>query len=334
MNIDFIEKKNRLLRDLGFVEKEILKDGTFSGRFVILGEYHKEQAIIRVIASDDQDNIKKLKREILSVEAVQLDNKIKNCIIAKQLKNGKTDEFVWSIRKYYNYKILADQALDKKGLFHGFDTIDNEFVLQYRPIIKSMVENLEILQSTADYYRTKYNVSDLISEKYLFDFSKFNYKLLARAIPMNFDILKDLYKSQSNFYNYQKNLVPCHGDLSPANLLIDNKKNTIMLDLEYFCFDHSFLDVVYFYLFVWRYPKWQEEIIQKIIITEQDKINFRISVIRIILSCYNEGLEGFKKYDDDLLSQKIPLYRDHIWPKYLQAAGESFEAIVKVKTEE
>ncbi|HOX41473.1 MAG TPA: hypothetical protein PK263_04725, partial [bacterium] len=41
-------------------------------------------------------------------------------------------------------------------------------------------------------------------------------------------------------------------------------------------------DIAYLWLFLWRYPSWQAEIVKQFIVSEEAKIMFRMNIIRHI----------------------------------------------------
>jgi thiamine kinase-like enzyme len=110
------------------------------------------------------------------------------------------------------------------------------------------------------------------------------------------------------------------GDFVPSNIIVTQDKKIVFTDFEYFCIDNSSLDLAYLWLYLWRYPDWQNELLKKYPNINQD--DFQISVLRILLPLFVRKFSS-----NDIYSQK--LYMKHKWREYLIRSAGSFDFLTK-----
>lgn len=325
---DYSNALNQLIKKLGFKLIKKFRENLSTGHVIYMGNINDNNVVLRVIPANDKAKLEKMQREkFISDVYYQKYQDIKRELVAKILSLDHNDIFVWSIRKYYVSKILsADQYTEE--IFHGYDRIRSEFIEKSDSIIESLCQCLN------DLHTLSFNKDDsfLKSTKYIQDYYQLDGNIFKNYLNIDIKNYKHIFELNKEEYFDPKNQRACTGDLSPANILIKDKFDITLYDLEYFCIDHPSLDSAYLWLFLWKYSTWQDRLLKEIIVDCKSKDNFRFSVIRSILSIYQEGILGYaKNKDKEIIYRKFSQYKNHKWTKYLKAAGESYEAIMNVK---
>lgn len=125
--------------------------------------------------------------------------------------------------------------------------------------------------------------------------SKLNKNLLFQR---DINLATKIMEKNKNFLD-QKAKYLCHGDLYPNNLILNEKKNLIILDWSMATFNNLAFDVAFIYLMANSLPVWQEKFLKSYLkmINEREEFKelFRIDLIslanRFASQCYQLKLK-------------------------------------------
>lgn len=308
---------------IGFEKMKTIKGSPESTFGIYFGIFKKQEVILKVARNSYKLKIEQLEKEIF------IDNKIiKNIKKDKQInaveviEHGYNQDFSWVIRSFASGQSLA--KYNPKFPLLGYDLIEKKF-LKSEKIIISQIKN--IIESIETVDISNYH-SPMLKSRYQSDIK--NYDIIAVEKYYDINLKNHLAFYEANFENYSKksNIRLSIGDLTPANLIVDSTGVVALSDYELFSLESNLMDLTYLWLFLWRYPNWQKLLIEDKILSEQDKIFFRLNIIKILLFLYSWPWGCVSEITNE---KKKEQNRLHIWKRYLIAAGESYEAILKVK---
>ncbi len=241
----------------------------------------------------------------------------------KVLKSGENEGLIWIIRTYVEGESLSEDN-KKHHILLGYDLIKPKFFAQSEKILDQTIKIISALQAISPNdraYRTN---------RYERDLSVYNLAAIEGGIDKKLRQSVDFIDLNSQLYFSEKSLCASHGDLSPSNLIVTPVGDIVVTDFEFFSKDNRVMDIAFLWLFCWRLPEWQQLITKRLIGTETDKVFFRFSIIRTILGWY-DGVYDHNRAPSLTLSEKRQKYKDHIWTRYLEAAGQSYEKIISTK---
>lgn len=267
------------------------------------------------------EKVKTLKKE------VKIDNFFTKSSIflpkPEVLASGEDNGWVWVTRLFIRGETIAHDDKKTRTLL-GYDLIKTKFNSKGDKILSQVDIILK------DLGRINSPNEELRQNRYKKNLSGYDTGLIARGVGRNLSTVLAFVEEHRKSYFLSKSLCASHGDLSPTNLIFNDSEEVFITDFEFFSFDNRMMDTAFFWLFCWRQPEWQGKIVKKLVQNNEDEIFFRISVIRIILGWYN-GIYAKGRPLTERLKQKRKEYKNHIWVRYLLAAGESFKALVNVK---
>ena len=331
--MDYSNELNLLLKEINFADSKILRSNFKGGYFVILGNYHGDDVILRTAPIGDLDKIARFKREYEASKILaSFNSNSKSSIInfTEVIDIRKSKGLYWSIRSYSKDQTLAIDERYNQAMIHGYDIIRQKFVDSYHPIVKNIINIVGLIQKI-DINAVKEGVDiKLFTPRLEKDLKKIDIKKIERLLDVKFDSQINFYKYNSDEYSDKSNIRANMGDLIPPNIIVSPNNQITLYDYEWFCFDNYIVDYSSLWLFFWRYPKWQNAISKKVLITEKNKMFFSMSLIRELISWY---AGAFSISEKNKLKRRVNFYKKHIWLKYLKATGESFESIMKVKAD-
>jgi len=238
--------------------------------------------------------------------------------ITRVVEKGENKDYFWIIREYIDGASLSDNMTaydDIKSIFFkkdsSFDYLSQitDNIDKFKRIITYLSEEEKKTFFAHNSRKVLENPLEFIEQsqkKPLFDLE--NQKKFLESI-------------HGEYYNV-KNLSVTMGDLNPANIIVSRDHKVFFSDVSNMTIDNKILDVAYLWIFFWMSQKWQKKLIKKFIKTKTDENFFRFSIIRVSVPFAWQNNQDMPK----VLSK-----RHQYWQKYLIAAGESFEAIMKVK---
>lgn len=316
-----------LIKKINIYEKEVIRKNLKHGFFIIHGSYDKKDVLVKAVSKKEKDKVKSMEKEI-SVNQI-LQNKFKKIFIGtKVIKVGQNKDFVWIIRDYYEGESLANSE-DKNEIICGYDKLQKKYLSYKTTIIKQVIKNLNLLRKIDI---NTFKAVPFFEGKYKIDLEKYYLSDIENGIQYDINKSVNYYnKIKKDFFN-KDNVKANIGDLNPSNVIITKEIKVLFADFEWFSFDNYMMDLSFFWLFLWRYPDWQKEFLEKAINNNSDKLFFLASIIRQIIGWYDHIYRNDRLLTSNVISDRIN-YKNHIWTKYLIAAGESFDAIIKVSND-
>ena len=319
--MNYLKTLDLIYQESSFVPDKIIKAYAGSSFFVI-GKYRGETAILRTSPLDDKDKLEKLSRESEASRIINdyIKHKSDKISFNAILASGQKNDLAYSIRKYQDIPTLSPDNEDNTSILHGLDLIRNTFLDRDKIILKSIINNINNLQ------KIDVDFAKSFKNRFKFELQDKDIELIKKYLSIDLTSQQKFYLANSKNYCSESNLKICMGDLIPPNILVDRNFDITLFDFEWFCADNYMLDLSFFWLFLWRYPNWQQNLLLNIAVTDQDKLFFQMSVIRILISWYGEALLSSTGLE---LNKKVEFYKKHIWLDYLKVSGQSNNLILK-----
>lgn len=310
---------------VGFAELSSIKKDVQKGYYISHGKIAKKEVVIRILTKNDKLRVKNYKKE-LSIFKI-LETGIPKEILSRFACTwdlGEDDKFVWSVRDYVSGKVAS--LYEPSKMLMGYDEIDPKIIQDEDLIISGVKENLKFLWSIDSPLDT-----DLFQERFNREVDPKTIKSIESGIGFSLSRQIDFYEQHKDQVFLPQNIKASFGDLIPANIIYSKNKKVFFLDFEWFSFDHYLADVSFLWLYLWRYPAWQKKLLDLLIVSEDDKVSFRINLIRQIIGFYSEYIFNDNEAPSKSVKEKREFFPKHIWTEYLIASGESYGAIMQVK---
>ncbi len=315
-----------ILNELGFNFSEFVIEEADKGRLLIKGTFRGDPSLIKIYHKNPEilervDKEFTVDRMLDRFNSKHPDSKIlKTDVIQK----GEAGEFVWLIRRYYNGSSLADprgKLKDLNALFNH-DLVQEKFVYSKEKILDQILNYLDSLQLIDGKFIELAGLSrNQVKPRFPLAVTNHPVTDLERQFQFSLSNQVEFFFGIKTLLLSKDNTTASVGDLLPSNIIIDKNFGVRFSDLELFCLDNRLSDLTYLWLFLWRLPDWQKYLVDRKIKTKEDKDLFRAVVIRTVTT----NSEWFDRLPDN------ENRNNHIWVRYLKAAGESFEAIIKTK---
>jgi serine/threonine protein kinase len=323
------QELEKIIKEFSFEETGSIKKDYKNNIFVLIGKINGRNSLLKIASKKNSYRIDQFKKEKMVDDILEKHNRdLKKPLVVKTdiLGFGENDKFVWIIRKYYPGLSLAAYRPEK--VLWGYDVIRSNFLFFRSKIINKIVNNLLSLYTLETDLRKLAISHDDLPQRYKKNIEDYNVKEIEDELGINLEKQIKFYNVVKKDYFSKENIGASVGDLSPSNIIIKNDDELVFSDFELFCFDNYTADIAYLYLFFWRYRAWQKALVDLTIKNDKDRNFFRASIIKETMFLYfwpyftlkNKKNIGHKEFN-----------RKHIWRKYLEAAGESFDAIMKVK---
>lgn len=304
--------KNMLdkIKKLGVKNIEIIKKDDAQQLLVVRGIFKKDDVVAKIFLRKNEVKAKNLKKEYL----------VLNLFYSLPINEYFEDEdSVTYIRNFIDGKALAERS--DVGYLMGYDQINSKFDSSKEEILISVGNLVTKFQGIdLNFFRED---SSLFQDKRL--------KINLDSYVMGTDLSqRPEFVEALEFYNQHKDLILNHSklrlvmnDLNPSNVIFDNKgSRTIVMDYEWAAFDDAFADITCMWLYLHEKPDWQKTWTDQFIFSDQDKLAFRFSVVRQILSWFG-FLTTIKKIRNE--------HFQHMWHKYLIYSLKSFDKLVDTK---
>ena len=317
---------DQLLKDLDFIESTVIKKDLTAGKIIAVGEYRGTESLLKVVPKQSAKvalfEIEKKVDQILMDYNKSSENKLFRTEI---LNYGNYKNYFWSVRRYYVGNSLAE--LDPKKSMLGYDILRENIAKSPEYIVDEIANNLSNFRKIKPEYDKFQIGNNFFHERFQKALEDYNITQIEKTLDSKLNNQLQFYNKNKSEYFEQDNISASIGDLTPANILILEDDKVAFFDFELFNFDNYSMDVAYLWLFLWRYPVWQGLLIKKIIASDKDRLFFRMSVIRILFLLYDWPYCS----TTSLKTDKIEFLRNHIWTRYIAAAGESYEKLISIR---
>lgn len=316
-----------VLKKINFEHKSSIKIDNKNKSYVLIGAIKGRDVLLKIVDKNQKGRVLNLKKEYLLDKFINKHNQdLNNEIIVKAtiLTVDEIGPFAYSVREYFPGKSLT--IFSRKKIFWGYDTIRSGFLHKRLDIIDQITTNLKAFQDITTDLR-KLNIDKkVLSKRYKDNLSHYNYKEIEKELGFGLNQQLDYFKRYRKDYFSKESIKACNSDFSPANIIVQKYGKIIFSDFELFCYDNYTLDVSYFWLFLYKYPDWQKSLLKNLIKTENDRKYFRMSVIRILMHSYQWPALSMKVKNHNKF---LEINKSHLWAKYLDLAGDSFESLTK-----
>jgi thiamine kinase-like enzyme len=323
------KKVQSIFSSLDFEEIKKIKFDEKKDDYILVGKIKNRHTLLKITNKKNKYKVGQFNKEKLVDKILEKHNKnLNNPLVIKTdvMGFGENDDFVWVARKYYPGLSLAAYRPDK--VLWGYDIVRSNFLFYKQKIIKAIVDNLfSIYSLETDFRKLAISREDLL-QRYKKNLEDYDVKKIENELKISLEKQIAFFNKIKKDYFSKDNVKASVGDLSPSNIIIKNDRELIFSDFELFCFDNYTIDIAYLYLFLWRYKGWQKTLIDLTIKNSQDRDFFRASIIRELMFLYRWPFDSLKEKKN--IDHK-EFNRKHVWRKYLEASGESFDAIMKVK---
>lgn len=288
---------------------------------------NESEFLLKLVTSKNAAKIQLYQKEVAISNIIS--TYLPNLHAIHALECGYLDNYFWVLREYMPGESLCqeDSISDtSRGLIYTLSNLKENFVSQRNSIIPIIANNIKILESSKGLYN---NIKTTSWNR------RFCWPINANMLENIPKPLKSVFEQSLRFkengYLSEESLCLSVSDLIPSNILISSGGEIYFFDFEWMCLDNYTTDMSMLWLFLWRYPDWQNELIYCLELDNNSKNYFLISVAKIIANWY-AGIDWAKLEDKTEINQaKYQGYIDHIWVKYIKAAGESFEALMNVR---
>lgn len=325
----FVEEDyKKIFLDLGFRELAPIKKDIPAGYYISHGIIANREVVIRILTKKDKQRVLDYKKE-MEVSKVLKRGTPKKILsqFACPRKIGENNDFIWTIRNYVPGKAISlYNPNNPSKILMGYDEIDHRFEEDVDLIISGTKENLNFLWSI-----NLPSKSIFFKERFSREIDSEKIKFIELGIGSDLSKQISFYKKNKNQVFLPKNIRASFGDLVPANIIYSSNKKIVFLDFDFFSFDSYLADVSFLWLYLWRYPLWQKKILDSLIITKIDRMFFRVNLMRQILGFYSEYIFDNKQALTKSVREKRNFFPNHIWTKYLIAAGESYQKLIETR---
>ncbi len=311
-----------IFEDSGFSPEKLFLFDQSKLRCSVMGKIGNVQCFLKIVKLSDA-RVQRYKKEY-QVEKLFCSNaKNGNDIARVQILNdGENLEYYWLIRKFYPGNSLSSYSNQKKPLF-GYDLITRRYSKKV-DILKPIINNIRVFKKIQ-----KGGPLERELPMYVLEMDDKLISGIEKGINLSLEKQLNFIITIKHDYLDGVNTCASMGDLTPANIIITKSNEVLLSDFEWFSFDNYMMDTAHLWLFLWRYPRWQKELFSAMVASNKAEDFFRVSLIRIILGWYKAPFTGDNPIHSSASRKKY--FTNHIWTKYLEAAGDSFEALMKVK---
>jgi serine/threonine protein kinase len=286
-------------------------------RIVAEADYQNIKVLVKIGLKENQDLTAKISKECTIgriLKQIYLENDILDDL-AKIVECGADQEFAWLVREYIQGEPMAEyiEEINKEPALISYSKIKECYLNNWQVYFGQIVSSIK----KTKIYRKKH-IDELIElgQRFPTKLSQNDLGKCREAYGPSIETSLSFYDENIKQYTDRANMSPVFGDLVPSNIII-NKNEVKYTDLEYFSFDNSLVDIAWLWLFLYSYPDIQDYIIKNTIKTQQEEINFRCSVIRMIV-----GYRWYAWFKDN---------QDHPWHRYAREAGESYQKLTNSK---
>ncbi|MEK9156444.1 MAG: phosphotransferase [Patescibacteria group bacterium] len=309
----------KLIKDkLGFTGEKIYVADNKRGRLIAAGNWRGDKAVLKIVSLKQPRILERFEREAESDQLVRerWSGADRDLILPTRVLSWGVDlGCVWMVRLFGEGKTLSIDRRKKEDALFDKDVIRKEFLNSPRLLIPKIGRVLRSFQKIEVNSRER----TLWNKKYPLRYPRKLDKSIKEELGqlIGFD-LSPHYQFYQNIeeHLFQDNQVGAFmGDFVPPNIIVKSNKDISLFDFEWFGFDNKMMDIVSFWLTLWRYPSWQRVFLHYYDFNRNEKDNFRAGVIRQIL------LSGW-------VPRLVAGRQKHQWTKYLKLSGESFEALV------
>lgn len=315
---DFESQILSLLKTLGCNDFQLISmnEKVKQANFVINGG---SKRLLKIISKSNTLKLASFRKEV-KVDHFLVEHKRAEFNWVKILDHGENDSFFWIFREYIDGDSLAS-GKNTSQFFFGYDQIEEKYFSKMPNYLKKIAQGLKSLEKLG------HKDNNFVDNRYKISLHDYDLKSIADGIDKNIDIAVDFYDNNKQI---AQSKIPSVGDLLPANIIIRSDNQLFFSDFEWFSFDWQMMDTAFLWLFLWRYTDYQKIWLNEFVHTDEDRLLFRLSIVRIIIGWYSTPFDPSKVADQDLIERRKK-YKNHIWPKYLLAAAESFDSLINIK---
>lgn len=328
IKISTTKKYKKLIASLDFVPNKIIKNESDS--FVSKGKIKNKKVLLKIYAKKSKNYYITAKREIIVDNLIKSDKDIILLNIIRLDRSGEDNQWIWLVRDYIEGDSLSpEQAYSKIDiLLNKYSLIKKEYLNKSDLILEQIITimndfsklNIKLINNVED--------KRLLNSRFKKNFQKKDIDNIEKAANISLKEQMSILSESKSCYS-SKNLSITISDLNLANIIIDKNCKVYFSDFGQVAIDNYMTDPVFLWLFLWRYPDWQNKIINTFVKNDYDEKCFIVCIIRQILGWY------VNIFDKRLINQqniylRRKLYLENVWLKYLNASAKGLDNILAI----
>lgn len=309
-----VEYSKNAYKKFGISQFKILKT-TGQGNFLVgMGNKDDRRYLIKIANKADSSQLNKISLEIANMNF--LDRTIHGSkFYTSVIGSWDDDDYKWLLREYIEGGSLSLYQ-DSDEVLMGYDSLSSEYLNRGDEITGAVVEKVYDLQAISDFLDYKF-----APQRFWSSFSDDDGLKLLDIHQLDARPALDYFSKHRVDYFAAKKIKISNCDLVPSNIIVSKDGRVYLTDFEWMTLDNYMMDFAQLWLYLWRYQNWQQSLLKKAIKSDADKENFRLSVVRAVLTFLLTATTA----------KKVQYYKNHLWRKYLIAASESFESLMNIK---
>ncbi|MFA5157579.1 MAG: hypothetical protein WC451_00085 [Patescibacteria group bacterium] len=324
-----------VIESLHFKPKDLITDNQRSGVYISQGVIAGKDVLVKIYPKNNKEKIHAVGKEVLVDEIISKHNRSNPKAFIDTIRvisSGEDKNVRWIVRQFRNGSPLTPTSNYKKNdiLANKYCVIDKKFLNLKSKILSQIFDNLETFRLVDKKNFMSRQILEYFTSRFQTNIENYNIKTLEKKLGFSLDVQVSNYNKIKSKYLDKKNYCASVSDLNLANILIDENCKVIFFDFEQFCLDNYMFDPAFFWLFLWRYPDWQKEILSHFVKSSDDKDFFVSSIIRIIIGWYENIFIEYTDEKENILTIR-KLYQSHIWLRFLDAVGNGYDALIKTK---
>lgn len=302
--------------------RENLKENFPEGLFIYAVESDTGKELFKAVEKKHQEKYLSFQRECLANDFLLNKIKEEETFWPAVIEHGETEEIFWMRRNFIEGQTLSDIS-DLKATLYGYDRIKSDYRSQAGELLPKIVRRIDQLQDIPITIEDKGN--DLFAyRRFKLDIEEYNLAEVEKGIGCDLALARKIYaENKSEFFG--RNVVLATNDMVPANVIVTGDHGVYLSDFEFLNLENRMMDISYLWLFLWRFPDWQQSLAELAVKSKENELDFRLSCMRQIVHWFHNV---YPKYTDERGANP---YDGHVWARYLLAAAESFEALINTK---
>jgi thiamine kinase-like enzyme len=307
--MNYSGKIKKIIDEINFIPLDTYVNDSYRGRYIARGKVNDFEVVLKIVSEQQNNIFERLTREKEAYLILRDSGLFDESDLATILDINHKHGMCWIVRKFLSGETLSITRRKNESALFDKDIIRDKYINSSKEICMRSSEIIKKFRKLRFSDIQKFDLNSKYVNRYPFDIEQWKLDDFYSVIKNGREVLEFYNKHKSNYCRADK-LVFSSGDFVPPNILVEDKK-ILLYDFEWLYFDNKAMDLANFWLSLWRYPLWQADFISNFEMSNEDKRDFSLSVIRIIISS-----NWFYRFNKET--------EKHQWIKYL----EEYESIL------